>query len=44
LLNEKYGLRCDVTIEDKKNMAGYAETGTLVTLQLPLEITDNEQD
>lgn len=38
LLNEKYNLQCSVTIQDKITLPGYAETGTLVTLQLPLEI------
>jgi sensor histidine kinase YesM len=42
LLNEKYNLKCNVSIEDKTRLPGHTETGTLVTLQLPLEITDNE--
>ncbi|MEP6701296.1 MAG: histidine kinase, partial [Bacteroidota bacterium] len=40
LLNEKYNLQSSITIEDKANLPGYHETGTLVTLRLPLEITD----
>jgi Histidine kinase/Y_Y_Y domain/Two component regulator propeller len=42
LLNEKYHVRCSVIVEDKINLPGYFETGTLVTLQLPLEISNNE--
>jgi two-component sensor histidine kinase len=42
LLNEKYNLKCSITIEDKTRLPGNTETGTLVTLQLPFEITDNE--
>ena len=42
LLNEKYNLHCNITIEDKRGLNDYAGNGTLVTLQLPLEITDNE--
>lgn len=38
LLNEKYNLQSSITITDKKNIPGAAETGTLVTLHLPLEI------
>jgi len=40
LLNEKYKLKCSVSIEDKTRLTGYRETGTLVTLQLPLEIAE----
>jgi ligand-binding sensor domain-containing protein/two-component sensor histidine kinase len=42
LLNEKYKLKCNLTIEDKTKLTGCTETGTLVTLQLPLEIADHE--
>lgn len=38
LLNEKYKLQSSVTIQDKKDIAGNNETGTLVTLHLPMEI------
>ena len=40
LLNEKHNLKSNVTIDDKKNVAGMAEPGTLVTLYLPLEINE----
>jgi sensor histidine kinase YesM len=40
LLNEKYDLRSDITITDKKNRNGSAESGTIVTLHLPLEINE----
>jgi two-component sensor histidine kinase len=40
LLNEKYNLRSSVTLEDKSTMPGYNETGTVVTLTLPLEIQE----
>lgn len=40
LLNEKYKLQSSVTIQDKKDIAGQKETGTLVTLHLPLEINE----
>lgn len=40
LLNEKYNLRSNVTIEDKSGLPGYNETGTVVTLTLPLEIQE----
>ena len=39
LLNEKYELKSSVIIEDKSNLPGCTETGTKVTLQLPLETT-----
>ena len=38
LLNEKYKIRCSITIKDKTELAGSVETGTIVTLKLPLEI------
>jgi LytS/YehU family sensor histidine kinase len=38
LLNEKYKLKSSITIQDKKDISSEKETGTLVTLQLPLEI------
>ena len=40
LLNEKYNLQSCITIEDKKNKPVHAESGTLVTLFLPLEIKE----
>ncbi|MFI5131430.1 MAG: histidine kinase [Chitinophagales bacterium] len=40
LLNEKHNLRSAVTVNDKKNLPGSAETGTLVALHLPLEINE----
>ena len=42
LLNEKYNLRCTLSIQDKKGLAGDYGTGTLVRIQVPLEIKDNE--
>jgi sensor histidine kinase YesM len=41
LLNEKYNLHCDISILDKKDIPGSIETGTLVTLHLPLEIEES---
>ena len=38
LLNEKYGLKSSITIEDKSRLQGCSQSGTRVTLQLPLEI------
>ena len=40
LLNEKYNLHGHISIIDKKDIPGSTETGTLVTLQLPLEIEE----
>jgi len=40
LLNEKYNLHGHISIVDKKDIHGGAETGTVVTLQLPLEIEE----
>jgi hypothetical protein len=40
LLNEKYDLHGHISIMDKKDIAGETETGTVVTLQLPLEIEE----
>ena len=40
LLNEKYNLHGHISIVDKKEMPGLSETGTIVTLQLPLEIEE----
>ena len=37
VLNEKYNLQSSVTIEDKRNLPGYNETGTIVTLYLPVK-------
>jgi len=44
LLNEKYNLQSSITVEDKSNLPGYRETGTLVTLRLPLEMKKNEKN
>ena len=38
LLNEKYNLKSSVTFEDKSTLGTYNESGTLVTLKLPIEI------
>ncbi|OSZ80585.1 hypothetical protein CAP36_04860 [Chitinophagaceae bacterium IBVUCB2] len=40
LLNEKYKLKSSVTVEDKTALPAYNDTGTLVTLRLPLEIVE----
>jgi sensor histidine kinase YesM len=40
LLNEKYDQQSIVTIVDKSNLPAQTETGTLVTLRLPLQITE----
>ncbi|MDZ4796014.1 MAG: hypothetical protein SGI83_17170 [Bacteroidota bacterium] len=40
LLNEKYNLKSSVRIEDKNGLPGYTGTGTVVTLQIPLEIKE----
>lgn len=40
LLNEKYNLKCSVSIRDKQDMPGYSNTGTIVIISLPLEIND----
>ena len=40
LLNEEYNLQSSVTIEDKSKVAGNDESGTLITLRLPLEIAE----
>ncbi len=40
VLNEKYHLHSSVTIEDKNNLPLYNETGTLVTIYLPLKNTE----
>jgi sensor histidine kinase YesM len=40
LLNEKYDQQSIVTIIDKSNLPGQTETGTLVTLRLPLQVTE----
>jgi hypothetical protein len=42
LLNEKHKLACSLTIQDKTEISGTGETGTLVTLRLPLEIKEDE--
>jgi ligand-binding sensor domain-containing protein/two-component sensor histidine kinase len=41
LLNEKYDLHAQISIIDKKDIPGCTEKGTLVTLQLPLEIKES---
>jgi hypothetical protein len=40
LLNEKYNLHAEISIKDKKDIPHQQETGTLVTLQLPLDIEE----
>ena len=40
LLNKKYNLNCGISISDKKEILGEEKTGTLVTLQLPLQTTE----
>lgn len=40
LLNEKYGLQAQVNVIDKKDIPGMTGTGTVVTLQLPLEMAN----
>lgn len=40
LLNEKYNLKSSVTVVDKSTLPGFEESGTLVTLRLPLEIAE----
>ena len=40
LLNKKYNLHARITIEDKKDIPGNTDTGTIVTLQLPLELKE----
>jgi ligand-binding sensor domain-containing protein len=40
LLNKKHNLQSSVTVEDKSKIAGHTETGTRVTLRLPLEIIE----
>jgi LytS/YehU family sensor histidine kinase len=42
LLNEKYGLKSSIVVEDKSKIPGCKESGTRVTIQLPLEITIHE--
>ncbi|MEO7445109.1 MAG: histidine kinase [Ferruginibacter sp.] len=42
LLNEKYNLKCSVSTKDKNTLPGYSESGTLITLRLPIQITTNE--
>jgi ligand-binding sensor domain-containing protein/two-component sensor histidine kinase len=44
LLNEKYALKAHFSVADKKTAADPYAKGTLVTLYLPLEIEDDEQD
>jgi sensor histidine kinase YesM len=41
LLNEKYDMHCELHILDKKDIPGTTETGTRVTLQLPLEMEES---
>ena len=41
LLNEKYDLQAQINIVDKKDIPDCTEKGTLVTLQLPLEIKES---
>ncbi|HSN61708.1 MAG TPA: histidine kinase, partial [Ferruginibacter sp.] len=42
LLNEKYNLQFLLSIEDKKNLAGFTTGGTLVTLRLPIKSGNDE--
>jgi hypothetical protein len=39
-LNEKYNPYGHISIMDKKDIDGETETGTVVTLRLPLEIEE----
>jgi ligand-binding sensor domain-containing protein len=41
LLNEKYNLRSTIKIEDKSAIAGNNETGTIVTLHLPIKTNES---
>ncbi|MEJ8844720.1 histidine kinase [Lacibacter sp. H375] len=41
LLNEKYNLQCTLEIVDKLTLSQANETGTLVTLHLPIKTNDN---
>jgi ligand-binding sensor domain-containing protein len=41
LLNEKYKLKSSIVIQDKKDISHEKETGTVVTLHLPLEINES---
>lgn len=41
LLNEKYNLHSEVTLQDKKDIKANGETGTIVTLTLPLETSES---
>lgn len=41
LLNEKYNLHSLVNLQDKKDVPGNGGTGTVVTLSLPLEISES---
>ncbi|MEP6793831.1 MAG: histidine kinase [Saprospiraceae bacterium] len=38
LLNKKYNLHSKILVEDKSTLPGSAETGTIVTISLPLEM------
>jgi hypothetical protein len=40
LLNEKYGLQSSITIEDKSRNKEAQETGTRITLELPINLSD----
>jgi ligand-binding sensor domain-containing protein/two-component sensor histidine kinase len=40
LLNEEYNLQSNMTIQDKSIIQGNGESGTLITLRLPLEIAE----
>ncbi|MEO6612086.1 MAG: histidine kinase [Chitinophagaceae bacterium] len=42
LLNEKYGLESSVILEDKSILPGTLETGTRVTIRLPLQLQEYE--
>lgn len=40
LLNEKYGFRSSLTIEDKSRIHHIKQTGTLVRLEMPIDISE----
>jgi ligand-binding sensor domain-containing protein len=42
LLNEKYSLESSVVLEDKSTLPGASETGTRVTIRLPLQLQEYE--
>jgi hypothetical protein len=40
LLNEKYGFRSSLIIEDKSRLSHFQQTGTLVRLEMPIDISE----